>query len=89
MSKKIRRSWRLFKSVPILLIGSDAEGRPFSLESPNAAAIYVPACVVNISEFRSRKFRCVVAFCAWQGHGPTPGKNQPAAWAALLASAES
>jgi hypothetical protein len=30
MSKKMRRSGRLFKSVPILLIGSDAEGRTFS-----------------------------------------------------------
>ena len=29
-SKKMRRSGRLFKSVPILLIGSDAEGRMFS-----------------------------------------------------------
>jgi hypothetical protein len=30
MSKKMRRSVRLFKSVSILLIGSDAEGRTFS-----------------------------------------------------------
>jgi PilZ domain-containing protein len=30
MSKKMRRSGRLLKSVPILLIGSDAEGRMFS-----------------------------------------------------------
>jgi hypothetical protein len=30
MSKKVRRSGRLFKSLPILLIGSDAEGRMFS-----------------------------------------------------------
>ena len=30
MSKKMRRSGRLLKSVPILLIGSDAEGRIFS-----------------------------------------------------------
>ena len=29
-SKKMRRSGRVFKSVPILLIGSDAEGRMFS-----------------------------------------------------------
>lgn len=32
-SKKMRRSGRLFKSVPILLIGSDAEGRVFSEET--------------------------------------------------------
>jgi hypothetical protein len=32
-SKKMRRSGRLFKSVPILLIGSDADGRMFSEES--------------------------------------------------------
>ena len=32
-SKKMRRSGRLFKSVPILLIGSDAEGRMFSEDS--------------------------------------------------------
>jgi PilZ domain-containing protein len=32
-SKKMRRSGRLFKSVPILLLGSDAEGRMFSEES--------------------------------------------------------
>jgi hypothetical protein len=30
MSKKMRRSGRVLKSVPILLIGSDAEGRVFS-----------------------------------------------------------
>jgi hypothetical protein len=30
MSKKMRRSGRLLKSLPILLIGSDAEGRVFS-----------------------------------------------------------
>ncbi|HET6928786.1 MAG TPA: PilZ domain-containing protein [Candidatus Acidoferrum sp.] len=33
MSKQMRRSGRLFKSVPILLIGSDAEGRMFSEDS--------------------------------------------------------
>jgi hypothetical protein len=32
-SKKNRRSGRLFKSVPILLIGSDADGRVFTEES--------------------------------------------------------
>jgi len=32
-SKKMRRSGRLFKSVPILLIGSDADGRMFSEET--------------------------------------------------------
>jgi hypothetical protein len=32
-SKKVRRSGRLFKSVPILLIGSDADGRMFSEET--------------------------------------------------------
>ncbi|HET7108512.1 MAG TPA: PilZ domain-containing protein [Candidatus Acidoferrum sp.] len=32
-SKKMRRSGRLLKSVPILLIGSDAEGRMFSEDS--------------------------------------------------------
>jgi hypothetical protein len=32
-SRKMRRSGRLFKSVPILLIGSDAEGRMFSEDS--------------------------------------------------------
>jgi hypothetical protein len=32
-SKKMRRSGRLFKSVPILLIGSDADGRVFTEES--------------------------------------------------------
>jgi hypothetical protein len=32
-SKKMRRSGRLLKSVPILLIGSDADGRMFSEES--------------------------------------------------------
>ena len=32
-SKKMRRSGRLLKSVPILLIGSDAEGRVFSEET--------------------------------------------------------
>ena len=30
MSKQMRRSGRLLKSLPILLIGSDAEGRVFS-----------------------------------------------------------
>jgi PilZ domain len=33
MSKHMRRSGRLLKSVPILLIGSDAEGRMFSEDS--------------------------------------------------------
>lgn len=33
MSRKIRRSGRLFKSVPILLIGSDADGRVFTEET--------------------------------------------------------
>jgi PilZ domain len=32
-SKKMRRSGRLFKSVPILLIGSDADGRVFTEET--------------------------------------------------------
>jgi PilZ domain-containing protein len=32
-SKKMRRSGRVFQSVPILLIGSDAEGRMFSEDS--------------------------------------------------------
>jgi hypothetical protein len=32
-SKKMRRSGRVFQSVPILLIGSDAEGRMFSEET--------------------------------------------------------
>jgi c-di-GMP-binding flagellar brake protein YcgR len=36
---------------------------PFSLESPNAPAIYVPARVVNIAELPEQKmFRCGVAF---------------------------
>jgi len=36
---------------------------PFSLESPNAPAIYVPARVVNIAEIPEQKmFRCGVAF---------------------------
>jgi Tfp pilus assembly protein PilZ len=36
---------------------------PFSLESPNAPAIYVPARVVNIAELREQNmFRCGVAF---------------------------
>jgi len=36
---------------------------PFSAESPNAPAIYVPARVVNISELPEQKmFRCGVAF---------------------------
>jgi c-di-GMP-binding flagellar brake protein YcgR len=40
----------------------------FSLESPNAPAIYVPARVVNISEIPEQKMlRCGVAFLpvAW------------------------
>src|SRR5258708_12221747 len=32
-SKKMRRSGRVFQSVPILLIGSDAEGRMFTEDS--------------------------------------------------------
>jgi len=32
-SRKMRRSGRLLKSLPILLIGSDAEGRMFSEDS--------------------------------------------------------
>ncbi|HWN75897.1 MAG TPA: PilZ domain-containing protein [Candidatus Udaeobacter sp.] len=48
---------------------------PFSPESPNAPAIYVPARVVNIAELPEQKmFRCGWRFCPWRGRGPTPEK---------------
>jgi len=44
---------------------------PFSPESPNAPAIYVPARVVNIAEFPEQKmFRCGVAFLPVAGTRP-------------------
>ena len=44
---------------------------PFSAESPNAPAIYVPARVVNISELPEQKmFRCGVAFLPVAGPRP-------------------
>jgi hypothetical protein len=63
---------------------------PFRLESPNPPAIYVPARVVNISEIPEQKI--LVRGGVFALGGDTDAhlkKNQPAAWAAFLASAES
>jgi hypothetical protein len=53
-----------FKTRNAYLISTEVTvAVPFSLESPNAPAIYVPARVVNIAEIPEQKmFRCGVAF---------------------------
>jgi hypothetical protein len=45
--KKMRRSGRLFKSIPILLIGSDCEGRVFSEETHTVVVSLHGAGVVS------------------------------------------
>jgi hypothetical protein len=53
-----------FKTKNAYLISTEVTvAVPFSMESPNAPAIYVPARVVNIAEIPEQKmFRCGVAF---------------------------
>ena len=48
MSKKMRRSGRLLKTVPILLIGSDAEGRVFSEDTHTVILSLHGAGIVSI-----------------------------------------
>jgi hypothetical protein len=49
-SKKMRRSGRLLKSVPILLIGSDAEGRVFSEDTHTVVLSLHGAGIVSNSK---------------------------------------
>jgi c-di-GMP-binding flagellar brake protein YcgR len=58
-----------FKTKNAYAISTDVTiAVPYSLDSPNAPAIYVPARVVNIAELPEQKmFRCGVAFLPLAG----------------------
>jgi hypothetical protein len=62
MSMKMRRSGRLFKSVPILLIGSDAEGRTFSEDTHTLIA--TTTATTTAVEVRRQRVRAKVNYYA-------------------------